>query len=110
MIQLLILGNLGSAPTVRTAANGREFMTFSVASTNRDKSTTWVNCVANKMESILPYLEKGRQVLVQGSCEIKVYKNEPDISLHADWIQLAGERVNKDSSQEVPTPQEADTY
>lgn len=110
MVNLLVLGNLGNVPTVRTAANGREFMTFSVASTNRDKSTTWVNVIANKMENILPYLEKGRQVLVSGSCEVKVYKNEPDIQLHADWVQLAGNKEVKEPSQEVATPQDADTF
>lgn len=110
MLQLCILGNLGNEPTVRTAANGREFMTFSVASSDRDKHTTWVNVIAIKMEGILPYMQKGRQVLVMGSVDIKVYKSEPDITLHADVVQLAGGKMDAQAPATAPTPQSNDTF
>lgn len=107
MILLSIIGNLGGVPNVRTTAEGREFMSFSVAVTNRDKSTTWVSVSANMQSSLLPYMTKGRQVYVRGDMRVEMYKNEPSINVHAERIELCG---GKDKEQDTePAPVENDT-
>lgn len=100
---LQIIGNLGQDVKTRTNANGREFMTFSVAVTNKDKSTTWFNIVANKMDGILPFLRKGRQLYVMGELDLKTYKGEIDATIFADVIQLCGGKEDNQPTNE-PTP------
>lgn len=98
-----IIGNLGQEPKLRTSANGRELMTFSVAVTNKDKTTTWFNIVANKMQGILPYLTKGRQLYVLGELELKTYKGEIDATIFAEIVQLCGGKDETTNNPPTPT-------
>lgn len=92
MRQLTIVGNIGTEPAKRIAAkSGKEFFTFSVADNSRDK-TLWFNVICYRFNNIFPYLTKGRQVLVQGSFDVEVFKDSPDISLYADVVELLGRR------------------
>lgn len=92
MRQLTIVGNIGTEPAKRIAAkSGKEFFTFSVADNSRDK-TLWFNVICYRFNNIFPYLTKGRQVLVQGSFDVEVFKDSPDISLYADVVELLGKR------------------
>ena len=92
MRQITIVGNIGTEPTKRIAAkSGKEFFTFSVADNSRDK-TLWFNVICYRFNNIFPYLTKGRQVLVQGSFDVEVFKDNPDISLYADVVELLGKR------------------
>lgn len=92
MRQLTIVGNIGTEPAKRIAAkSGKEFFTFSVADNSRDK-TLWFNVICYRFNNISSYLTKGRQVLVQGSFDVEVFKDSPDISLYADVVELLGKR------------------
>lgn len=92
MRQITIVGNVGTEPAKRIAAkSGKEFFTFSVADNSRDK-TLWFNVICYRFNNIFPYLTKGRQVLVQGSFDVEVFKDNPDISLYADVVELLGRR------------------
>ena len=108
MFRLSIIGNLGAAPTIRTAANGREFMSFSVAISHRDKSTTWVNVTGNKQEKLMDYLTKGRQVYVTGDGAIEMYKGQPDVTIYADRIELCGK--SNDQQEQAETSKEENTF
>lgn len=99
MKQLQIIGNLGGDAQLRTLANGKELMTFNVAVTTKT-GTEWMSVAANKIEGVLPYLTKGRQVYVQGRPEFKVYNGNIDISIYADHIELTG-RGNDDKPAEA---------
>ena len=92
MRHMTIVGNIGTEPAKRVAAkSGKEFFTFSVADNSRDK-TLWFNVICYRFSNIFPYLTKGRQVLVQGSFDVEVFKDSPDISLYADVVELLGKR------------------
>jgi single-strand DNA-binding protein len=74
---IILVGNLGNAPTMRYTPNGQAVTTFSVA-TNRQhnadigggpvKETTWFRVTAwgKQAETCNEYLHKGSKVLVEG--------------------------------------------
>lgn len=98
MRQVTIVGNIGTEPAKRIAAkSGKEFFTFSVADNSRDK-TLWFNIICYRFNNIFDFLHKGRQVLVQGSFDVDIFKDSPDISVYADTIELLG---RKDDQQQT---------
>lgn len=106
MRQITIVGNIGQDPQRRTAANsGKEFFTFSVADNTRDK-TLWFSVICYRFNNIFDYLRKGRQILVQGSFDVAVFKDTPDITIYADTIELLGRRDEEQQpAQGAVTPQ-----
>lgn len=101
MKQLTIVGNVGKAPQTRTIANGKDIMSFSVA-VNSKNGVDWFGIVSNDLPKIREYIVPGRQVLVQGRPDFKVYNNVPDITIYADNIELLG----KGSEDGAPDPSE----
>ena len=87
VLNLQILGNIGQDATVNEV-NGRFCINFSIAHnrkwTDADgverKSTTWVNCGfwKDKREKteVAKYLKAGTIVLVDGTPEVRQYKNK----------------------------------
>lgn len=107
MRQITIVGNVGRDAEQRmSATSGKGFWTFSVADNTREK-TIWVNVVCYRYEGIAPYVKKGRQVLVQGSFDIGMFKNEPDITLYADHIELLGRRDDSENAPQAVSPQDS---
>ena len=94
MLQLQIIGNIGRVPEVKTTNQGKEFITFSVAVNNRDKSTTWISMIANKQESLLPFLTKGKQVFAEGQMWVEMFNNQPVINMRAERIELCGKSTD----------------
>lgn len=88
MKQITICGNLGANAVRRAVTDGREIMTFSVA-VNDAKGTTWFNCVSS-MRKNFDYLTKGQCVCVVGDLQATMYKNNIDLTINADRIELCG--------------------
>lgn len=104
MRQITVIGRIGSDPQRRMSAkSGKSFFTFSVADNSRDK-TIWFNVICYRFENVFDYLRTGRQVLVQGSFDVAVYKDNPDITVYCDQLELLGSRDNDSTS--VTTPQD----
>lgn len=101
MQELMLIGNVGRVPELKTLQNGKEIMTFSVAVNGREDKVTWFGIVANAQPKIMPYLTKGRQVMVRGGLDVAVYKDQPDITCYADTIRLLGK-----NEQSEPKPEE----
>lgn len=80
MFNLIIIGHLGADAVVQTA-NGKEFVSFRVAHTEKfndasgqtSEQTTWIDCVVNGRPKVLEYLRKGTQVYCQGSASLRIY-------------------------------------
>lgn len=81
MLLVSVIGNLGADAIVREE-NGRKYVTFRVAHTERFRrsdgrevnNTTWLSCyINNEAESLLPYLTKGTKVFVMGSGTPRFY-------------------------------------
>lgn len=106
MKSISLIGNIGNPAQIRVTSDGKKLVSFSVATTNRDKSTTWFSIVGRGSETLLPYLSKGRQVFVQGDLEVSLYKGNIDLSVFADRIELCGKGDNEPQVTHAPTPQD----
>ena len=112
---LEIIGNVGRNAERATTGTGRELMKFSVGVTNRDATTTWISVLATYREGIFPYIVKGKQIFVRGSFDLKVYKNEVQVDLFGDSIELLGRKEETsatpvNSTVSVPQQRVEDTY
>lgn len=83
MAKIEFIGNLGSDARVETA-NGRQFVAFNVADTNRftdadgtvRENTTWISCTLNgDGGKLLQYLKKGKTVFVRGFMSTRVFNS-----------------------------------
>lgn len=90
MLTANCIGHLGSDAEVKTA-NGREFTTFRVANSNRwtddagnvHEDTQWIDCIMQGKPNVLPYLKRGQQVYVAGSCQTRIYSSKKDRCMKA---------------------------
>jgi len=105
MIKMQVIGNLGKDCVVNTV-NGKNVINFTVAHTekyrdsqgNNQEKTTWVECAYwTDRTSIAPYLQKGKQVFVEGQPEVRSFTRNDgtpgaSLSLRVREIQLLGGR------------------
>lgn len=96
MKSITICGNLGANAVRRTTSDGKELMTFSVA-TNDANCVTWFNVVSNMRKSF-EYLVKGQCVCVVGDLQVSDYKGRVDLSVYADRIELCGKSASESQS------------
>lgn len=90
MKTIMICGNLGANAVRRTASDGRELMTFSVAVSAGNDSTMWFNCIGSFREKLFPYLVKGQNVAVVGDLSVSLYKDRIDLTVDVNRIELSG--------------------
>ncbi len=84
--KVILIGNLGRDPEVRFTANGRAVAKFSIATSEmwndaegtRQERTEWHNIVVwgKQAESCGQYLQKGRQVYIEGSIRYRQYDDK----------------------------------
>src|SRR5436309_9958534 len=122
MIKLQVIGHLGKDCLVNTV-NGKNVINFTVAHSekftdsqgNKQEKTTWVECAYwTDRTAIAPYLQKGTQVFVEGTPEVRSFTrndgtNGASLSLRVREVQLLGrkgENVQGHTSTDVPVRQE----
>lgn len=68
----ILMGNLGDDPELRYTANGKAVCTFRIAVNERER-TEWFSVVAweKLAETCGQYLEKGKEVLVEGRLQTR---------------------------------------
>src|SRR6476660_1537954 len=105
MIKMQVIGNLGKDCIVNTV-NGKNVINFTVAHTekyrdsqgNNQEKTTWVDCAYwTDRTALAPYLQKGKQVYVEGTPEVRTFTRNDgtagaSLSLRVREIQLVGGR------------------
>ncbi len=84
--KVILVGNLGRDPEVRFTSNGKAVARFSVATSEvwndaegtRQERTEWHNVVVwgKQAESCGQYLQKGRQVYIEGSIRSRQYDDK----------------------------------
>jgi single-strand DNA-binding protein len=103
MIKMQVIGRLGKDCTVNTV-NGKNVINFSVAHSekyrdsagNNQEKTVWVDCAYwTDRTAIAPYLQKGQQVFVEGTPEVRSYTRNDgtagaSLSLRVREVQLLG--------------------
>uniref|UniRef100_UPI003562C3C6 single-stranded DNA-binding protein n=1 Tax=Bacteroides fragilis TaxID=817 RepID=UPI003562C3C6 len=85
-----IIGNLGRDAEVKTSKNGKNFLTFTVAHTEKHgetEETTWISCIYYN-EKVASYLTKGKKVYISGSLSVRVYNDKPDITCNVATLVL----------------------
>ena len=105
--KVILIGNLGSDPELRTTPSGTSVATFTLATnrswTDRDgakrEETEWHRIVAwAKLAEICgQYLSKGRQVYIEGRLQTRSWKDKNDIErktteIVAEQMQMLGSR------------------
>lgn len=105
--KITIVGNLGRDPELRYTAQGTPVCSFSMATTERRKDrngemqdqTTWFRVTTwNRMaETASQYLQKGRQVYIEGRLRVEEYvdrdgKNRSSLEVTATDMQFIGSR------------------
>jgi single-strand DNA-binding protein len=115
MIKLMVIGNLGKDCTVNTV-NGKNVINFNLAHTEKFKDstgaqrekTTWVECAYwTDRTAIASYLQKGKQVYVEGTPEVRTYQNNEgksgaSLSLRVQTVQLLGTRDAEGAGTQQP--------
>ena len=103
--KIFIVGNLGRDPELRYTAQGTPVCTFSVATNERRKDrngemqdhTTWFRITLwnRQAETASQYLQKGRQVYIEGRLRVEEYidrdgKPRHSLEVHATDMQFIG--------------------
>ena len=122
MLQTTCIGHLGSNAEVKNE-NGKKFTVFRIANTDKwtdaagtaHEITTWVDCIMNGEPNVLPFLKKGQQVFVTGSCNLRVYSSAKEkcmkagLTINVRQVELLGGKsddvpsrlYSEDGSQEI---------
>lgn len=109
--KIIVVGNLGRDPEVRYSQSGTAICTFSVAVTERRKvgdewkeHTEWfrVKTFGKVAENAGQYLQKGKQVYVDGRLEQAKYKDKDgndrlSVEIVANSVQYLGSAPRRDA-------------
>lgn len=111
MLQTTCIGHLGANAEFKNV-NGKEFVVFRMADTNRwiddagvsHEETTWVDCIMNGKPKVFDYLQKGQLVFVAGNTSLRVYSSPKDkcmkagLTINVRQVELLGSR-----SDDIPS-------
>lgn len=113
--RVIIVGNLGRDPELRYTAQGTPVCSFSMATNERRKDrngemqdhTTWFRITLwNRLaETASQYLQKGRQVYIEGRLRVEEYidrdgKPRHSLEVFATDMQFIGSRGDEGGMQE----------
>jgi single-strand DNA-binding protein len=107
MNSIIIIGNIGQKPEIKTLPSGDKVANFSVgtASGYGDKKTTiWFNCsvFGKTAEVIEQYTDKGSKVFVQGRLEENTYTDKNGVEKTS--FKLIGTNIQLLSQKEQSSP------
>ena len=128
--KVILVGNVGKDPEIKTLAGGSTVASFGVAVTDkwRDKSgeqkekTTWFNCSvwqtgdSGLVNSVVkPYVRKGSMLFIDGTPEIQEYEKDGQkmrafnvrIGGPGTTLRLCGSPKNGNGSSAEAAPSEA---
>jgi single-strand DNA-binding protein len=76
--KVILIGNLGKDPEMRYTANGVPVTNFSLAVSDYKDKTEWFNivCFNKQAETAGQYLEKGKQVYIEGRLQTRNYDDK----------------------------------
>jgi single-strand DNA-binding protein len=111
---LIIQGNLGRDPEIKTAQSGKSVCRFSVAVSDkgpRGEHTEWFRCVAfdKTAEIVAQYVRKGDPILVEGRLKTEEYEKDGEKKKSTDVLVsrvtlLGGKRDRAETPAPAPTP------
>jgi single-strand DNA-binding protein len=123
--KVIIVGNLGADPDSRAMPNGNSVTNISVATSEswndrttgeKQEKTEWHRVVFfNRLAEIAAqYLKKGSQVYVEGKLQTRKWEDKEGnerwtTEVVANQMQMLGERMNQDMSNENPSSSQSAT-
>ena len=119
--KVILIGNLGKDPEVRTLESGVKYATFSIATNEsyKDKNdqwqtqTEWHNIVAWRglAELAEKYIKKGSQLYIEGKIQTRSWEKDGvkryTTEIYAETIQLLGKRPEQPEGEASVTPKNA---
>lgn len=119
--KVIIVGNLGNAPEIRTMPNGEVVANITVATSEswndkntgeRREVTEWHRIVFYRRQAEIcgQYLQKGSQVYIEGRLKTRKWQdnNGQDrytTEIQGDVLQMLGSRQDEQSQQNKPQAQ-----
>ena len=109
--RVILIGNLGKDPEIKTTPSGKKVANFSLATTRTvkgEKSTSWHNLVAweKTAEIVEKWLKKGSKVFVEGRIEYRTWdKGDGTKGYMTDIVVESLQMLDKkeqDSQPEAP--------
>jgi single-strand DNA-binding protein len=119
--KVILLGNLGKDPEVRSLEGGKKVAKFSLATTesykdrdgNRVENTEWHNVEfwGAVVDIIEKYLKKGNQVYIEGKLRTRSYDDKDGIKRYVTEIvgqqlNLIGSKTQENNNGEATTVQQ----
>ncbi|MBN1108390.1 MAG: single-stranded DNA-binding protein [Bacteroidales bacterium] len=96
--RVMLIGNLGLDPDVKTLESGKKVAKFTVATNDTYKNgdgqkveeTTWHNIVAwnGLADTVSKYLKKGSEVAVEGRIVYRTYEDKKGVTKNATDIVM----------------------
>jgi len=116
--KVILIGNLGRDPEIRTTPSGQNVATFTLATSrrwkdrdgNRQEKTEWHNIVVwgKQAEVAGQYLTKGKQVFIEGRIETRSWEDKQSgekrykTEIICDNFQMLGSRGGADARGAAP--------
>lgn len=102
MLQVNLIGFLGRDAEVKIFANGNERISFSLGvNARKDSPTVWFDVLFRRNDNLMPYLRKGTQVYVTGSCTMEQRGQYWNCNVNADNVCLLNQPTEQ-SPEETP--------
>lgn len=109
---LIVLGNVGKEPEIRTTQGGTKVASFSIAVSKKrqgEETTVWFNCIAfaKTADVVENYVRKGSKVLVQGEIATRQYDKDGVTryvwEVTVDRLSLEGSRTQDGAPGQLPS-------
>lgn len=108
MLQCILIGHLGADAEYKNE-NGKEFIAFRVANTDKwtddagqtHETTTWVDCIMNGKPKVFDFLKRGQQIYVSGAVKLRVYSSKKDkcmkagLTISVKAVELIGGKTDE---------------
>lgn len=114
--KVILIGNCGKAPEVRSLQGGAKVATITLATTEKFKDreeTEWhtITFWNNLAEVVEKYVDKGSQLYVEGKIKTEKFKGNDGADKYvtrivASTLQLLGSKKDSQSAPQSPAPQQ----
>lgn len=114
--KVILIGNCGKAPEVRSLQGGAKVATVTLATTEKFKDreeTEWhtITFWNNLAEVVEKYVDKGSQLYVEGKIKTEKFKGNDGADKYvtrivASTLQLLGSKKDSQSAPQSPAPQQ----
>lgn len=111
MKKIIITGNVGANPELRTDKNGNNFVTFSIGVSVGNKAkpkTDWVNvtCNGKLSELVTQFVVKGSKLLVEGFPGVNAYLSKQNeamatLTVFANNIEFLNKKETNTENNEA---------